>query len=823
MRCVPWKGCTARSVAYFRHMHRLPLFIVLVCLTMGGSYAQDDLRYGRDKFRQLDQELPTPNEQRTASGAPGHAYWQMKADYDIHVEVLEPTETGPDGLSKLVGRETITYHNQSPDHLSYLWLQLDQNIYEPNSDANTTRTGTINDSVSLGQVRKWLEPFDGGFKITAVTDQNGAKLAYTINKTMMRVDLPKPLAPGAVYSFKVNWWNWINDRERIGGRSGLEYFPEEDNHIYTIAQFYPRMCAYMDYSGWNHKQFLGSGEFTLDFGDYSLSITVPSDHIVSSTGVLQNESAVLNTQQRSRLAKARTAKAPVFIVTQEEAEKNERKTAAEKKALGKKTWTYKASNVRDVAFASSRKFIWDGMNQPVGSAAKGTALHNVLCMSFYPKEGNPLWEQYSTKVVAHTIKVYSKYTTEYIYPVAQSIHTRNIGMEYPMICFNGGRPEKDGTYSERTKYGMIGVIIHEVGHNFFPMIINSDERQWTWMDEGLNTYVQYLAEQEWDRDYPSWRGIPRNIVDYMKGDPSAAPGQVKARIEPIMTNSESITQFGNNAYGKPATALNILRETVMGRELFDHAFKVYCDRWKFKHPAPADFFRTMEDASGVDLDWYWRGWFYTTDHVDLALSNVKYKRMNPQDPVLAAEVARGEKAREVPDLSRMRNIESGAQFVVEQDSTTRDFYNSFDPLTPTDRQTAAYEKWKNALKPQDTALLTEDLHLYELSFANIGGLVMPVILEWEYADGTTEVERIPAEIWRTSDAVSKVFVKRKEVKAIVLDPYLETADCDLNNNSWPARMVPTRFDVFKERERGGRPNPMQLERDRRTSGELKGE
>jgi hypothetical protein len=475
------------------------------------SFAQDSPRYGRDKFRQLDQELPTPNEQRTASGAPGHAYWQMKADYDITVEI-------DDASQKLTGTETITYHNQSPDKLEYLWLQLDQNIFEPGSDANLIRTGTIGDSVSLKTLERWTQPFDGGFRITSVTDAAGAKLKYTINKTMMRIDLPKPLAPGAVYSFKVAWWFPINDRDKVGGRSGYEHFPEEDNYLYTIAQFYPRMCAYMDYSGWMHKQFLGQGEFTLDFGDYTLSITVPSDHIVGATGTLQNEGAVLTATQRERLAKARKADKPVMIVTPEEAVEAEKKPASAKASAGKKTWVYKAQNVRDVAFASSRKFIWDGMNQPVGK-------NNVLCMSFYPMEGNPLWEQYSTKVVAHTIKTYSKYTIDYTYPVAISVHTDRIGMEYPMICFNGGRPEKDGTYSERIKYGMIGVIIHEVGHNFFPMIINSDERQWTWMDEGLNTFVQYLTEQEWDKDYPSWRGKPRNIVDYMKGDPNAAPGQ----------------------------------------------------------------------------------------------------------------------------------------------------------------------------------------------------------------------------------------------------------------------------------------------------------
>ncbi|MBK7381882.1 MAG: M1 family metallopeptidase [Flavobacteriales bacterium] len=787
------------------HQRTLVAFGVLAVI---GVSAQDSPRYGRDKFRQLDQELPTPNEQRTASGAPGHAYWQMKADYDIKVEIDDPAASSGQ-TPKLTGTETITYHNQSPDKLDYLWLQLDGNIFEPNSDANTTRTGTIPDSVSIEQIGKWVKPFDGGFRITSVTDAAGAKLDHTINKTMMRIDLPKALAPGAVYSFKIGWWFPINDRMKVGGRSGYEYFEEEDNYLYTVAQFYPRMCAYMDYSGWMHKQFLGSGEFTLDFGDYSLSITVPSDHIVGATGVLQNESAVLSTEQRNRLAKARTADKPVMIVTPQEAAEVEKK-----KATGKKTWVFKAQNVRDVAFASSRKFIWDGQNQAVGK-------HNVLCMSFYPKEGNPLWEQYSTKVVAHTIKTYSKFTCDYIYPVAISVHTDRIGMEYPMICFNGGRPEKDGTYSERTKYGMIGVIIHEVGHNFFPMIINSDERQWTWMDEGLNTFVQYLTEQEWDHDYPSWRGKPRNIVDYMKGDPNAEPGKVKARIEPIMTNSESITQFGNNAYGKPCTALNILRETVMGRELFDHAFKTYAERWKFKHPTPADFFRTMEDASAVDLDWFWRGWFYTTDHVDIELANLRYKRMDPRDPMLAEKLKREDKAREVQDLSRERNM-TAVSTVVERDAATRDFYNSYDPLTATERDMKAFEKWKKALKPEELALLNEELHLYELQFKNIGGLVMPIILEWEYVDGTKEVERIPAEIWRISDDISKVFVKRKEVKSVTVDPFLETADCDLNNNSWPPRMVPTRFDVFKENQWRA-PNPMQIERNRLTGGEMKGQ
>lgn len=772
------------TASYFRRMPLKPLLLLPAFILALSLAAQDDLRYGRDKFRQLDQELPTPNEQRTASGAPGHAYWQQKADYDIAVTLDDATQ-------RLTGRETITYHNQSPDKLDYLWLQLDQNIYQPGSDANALRTGTIGDSLDLNDLRRMVEVFDGGFRITKVTDAAGKPLPYTINKTMLRIDLPRSLGPGQSTAFKVEWWYPINERAKVGGRSGYEHFAEDGNNLYTIAQFYPRMAVYADYQGWQHKQFLGAGEFTLTFGDFKVAITVPADHIVAGTGVLQNASTVLTAEQQARMARARSARTPVLIVTEEEARKAEKGAST-----ASKTWIFQAQNVRDFAFASSRKFIWDAMDQPVGG-------DHVLCMSFYPKEGNPLWSQYSTRVVAHTIKTYSEHSVAYPYPVAQSVHTDRIGMEYPMICFNGGRPEKDGTYSERTKYAMISVIIHEVGHNFFPMIINSDERQWTWMDEGLNTFLQYLTEQAWDRDYPSSRGPARKIVDYMKGD--------RSRQEPIMTNSESITQFGNNAYGKPAAALNILRETVMGRPLFDKAFKVYCERWKLKHPTPADFFRTMEDASAVDLDWFWRGWFYTTDHVDLAVTGMRSLRIAPLDQQAREKLKRADREREAVDISQERNRTDVPRTVVEQDPGAKDFYDRYDPLAITPQQAAAYERAMGELTPEEKALTDKDLYFYEVGFKNIGGLVMPLVIQWRYADGTTEMETIPAEIWRQFDEVTKVFVKGKEVAGITLDPLLETADTDLNNNSWPPVLVPTRFEVFKEKQRM-RVNPMQLER-----------
>ncbi len=633
--------------------------------------------------------------------------------------------------------------------------------------------------------------FEGGFHIESVTNESGQPMPHVINRTMMRVDLARPLEPGKSVSFKVQWWYNINDRNKVGGRSGYEYFPEEDNYLYTIAQFFPRMCVYNDIDGWQNKQFLGRGEFTLPFGDYEVKLTVPADHVVGATGVLQNAKSILTSAQRDRVEKAmNSTEDPVMIVTPEEALEAEKSRASDTKI-----WKFHAENVRDFAFCSSRKFIWDAMAVKFGD-------RTVLAMSYYPKEGNPLWEQYSTRVVAHTLKVYSKYTFDYPYPVAISVHTDRIGMEYPMICFNGGRPEPDGTYSERTKHGMISVIIHEVGHNYFPMIVNSDERQWTWMDEGLNSYLQYLAEQEWDRNYPSRRGPAPNIVDYMKGD--------KRNITPIMTNSESLLQFGNNAYGKPATALNILRETIVGRELFDYAFKQYAQRWMFKQPSPADLFRTLEDASGTDLDWFWRGWFYTTSHVDIALTDVKWVQLSTQNPEEEKPIA-ARRAEEGPRyIGDIRNRADIPETVVEADPSMRDFYNSYDPFAVSILDKMQYQAYTERLDEKEKAILGQNLNYYELSFENVGGLVMPIILEFTYSDGTKDVHRIPAEIWRYAQTViSKVFMTEKELVNITLDPFLETADVDRDNNYWPPRVVPSRFELYKRGEPSNFQNPMQ--------------
>ncbi len=766
------------------------LALSLLALATFALHAQN---VNTSKFRQLGQELPTPNVYRTASGAPGHEYYQQRADYDMSITLDDETQ-------RIYGEETITYTNNSPDELRYLWVQLDQNMRAQNSTTQQIKTGGIfnqrgaNAQTAFNQLKNnQFYDFDGGFKLAYVKTTSGANLPYTVNNTMMRVDLPTPLRQGQKFSFKIKWWFNINDRMDIGGRSGYEYFEEEDNYLYTIAQFFPRMAVYNDVEGWQNKQFLGQGEFTLPFGDYKVDITVPSDHIVASTGELMNASRILSSKQRARLAKAKKSyDDPVIIVTQEEAE------AAEKnKSTSTKTWTFEAENVRDFAFATSRKFIWDA--QAVDISGKTT-----MAMSYYPKEGNPLWEQYSTRVVAHTLKVYSKFTIDYPYHKAISVHTKWIGMEYPMICFNGGRPESDGTYSEGTKYGMIGVIIHEVGHNFFPMIINSDERQWTWMDEGLNTFVQYLTEQEWDHDYPSRRGPAAKIVPYMSGP--------KEQIVPIMTNSESILQFGNNAYGKPATALNILRETVMGRELFDYAFKEYSRRWAFKHPTPADLFRTMEDASGVDLDWFWRGWFYTTDHVDIAIKDVQWYQMSTKDPDVEKPFE-AEKDRQANDhVGRARN--EVIRTMVDEVPATRDFYNSYNPFEVSAADREAYDRYRAGLSKEEAALLDAGYHFYGVTFENQGGLLMPLVLRFTLEDGTEEVKRIPAEVWlKNEDEFTKWFNFTQPVVQITLDPFLEMADTDRSDNYWPAMQEPSKFDVYSRGatsrwQRNGRSNPM---------------
>lgn len=735
--------------------------VFLFVLTMS-AFAQQRSSW-QGKFEQLD-VLPTPNAYRTGSGAPGSQYWQQRADYVIDAEVDDKTQ-------ELKGRETITYYNQSPETLRFLWLQLDQNIFAPDNLTSKTQTGVVVDSLPAGLLNdiSGINPSDykGGYQIKSVKDASGNALKHTINHTMMRVNLPSPLKSGDKFVFSIDWSYKEYNRQIFDGRGGYEYFPEDGNYVYTFAQWFPRMCVFDDYEGWQNKQFYGRGEFALTFGNYKVRITVPSDHIVGATGWLQNPQEVLTKEQIARFEKAqKTFDKPVLIVNEKEARQKE-KSRSEKKS----TWEFHAENVRDFAFASSRKFIWDAMAVRVGDKTP-------LAQSLYPKEGNPLWERESTKAIKNTLEIYSERTIDYPYPTAYSVHAANHGMEYPMICFNYGRPDKEGKYSQQTLTGMINVIIHEVGHNFFPMIVNSDERQWSWMDEGLNTF---LDKETMRHRYPSLagtRGTPAGIVPFMRGD--------KTYMRPIMTMSDNIRQeeFGPNAYYKPAAALTILRETVMGPELFDAAFKEYAERWAFKHPKPADFFRTMEDASAVDLDWFWRGWFFTNDHVDVEVSDVKWFRLKNEvaDPENKnVKVAPGDLARGGGQKGKASDFSSGPE-ELSLVNTPQQLYGEFRS------------------KVDDNAI-RQKLHnknVYEITFANRGGLVTPLVIEWTYKDGSKEVEKIPAEVWRMNEQeVTKVFIKDKEVTNIVLDPNFELADVNMMNNTYP-RNAETRFDRFKK-------------------------
>lgn len=753
--------------------------------------AQSTSNHG-NKFEQLGNLLRSPNAYRAVDGAPGPNYWQQRADYEI--ECTLDTEK-----LRLDGKEKITYYNNSPNTLSYLWLQLDENQHAPHVDNqrfNSSSIQAVMDEGSIDRLEPWRNLDGYGNQIQSVIDDNGKPMKYTINQTMMRIDLAEDLNPGEEISFHIEWYyNIIN---RVGGpgssaRGGYEYFEDSDDYIFTITQWYPRMCVYSDFEGWQNKQFTGRGEFALIFGDFEVKMTVPDDYVVGSTGECLNYKDVLSEEHYNLYKKSEESDVPVEIVTLNEALKKEKK---KKRSENMQTWIYQADDVRDFAWTASRKFVWDAM------AVQNEDGKKIMCMSYYPKESYPIYNKYSTKVVAHTLETYSRFSIPYPYPVAISVEAAN-GMEYPMICFNPGRAEEDGTYSEAAKNRAILVIIHEVGHNYFPMIINSDERQWTWFDEGINTFMQYLTEATFDNNFDHGRGPAHLITDYMR--------LPKDQLEPIMTNSENIVRFGANAYAKPATALNILRETIMGRELFDFAFKEYCKRWAFKHPTPADFFRTMEDASGVDLDWFWRGWFYGIDAVDIALDTVVWYKVdlenNPEKRPYEYAVPY-EKPFE--DISKIRNRDEGIKFKVEEDESLQDFYTFYKPWEEGDSMKMSLTLYDETLTEEEKKQKYGDKNFYELHFSNVGGLVMPVIIEWTFDDGTKEVDRIPAEVWRKNeDTFKKVFIKTKEVKSIVIDPMKETADINEANNQWPIREMPSRFQVFKAHKQNKTENPMQ--------------
>jgi hypothetical protein len=712
---------------------------------------------------------------------------------------------------RLTATQDITYLNNSPDTLKYLWVQLDQNKFKEDSmSALTTTFGGIGNRgpatqsasadaparLSLGALRRqqFVEDTKLGYDLQKVTDARGKALDFVVVGTLMRIDLPKALAPGKSTEFTIDFAFNIVEEDAVSARAGYEHFPDDaregGNDIFLLAQWFPRLAAYTDYEAWTNKEFIGRGEFTLEFGNYDVSITVPADHIVSSTGELANPKDVLTRTQRNRLKEAETAKRPVFVVTADEALENEKEGTNKTK-----TWRFKADNVRDFAWASSRKFMWDAKGYQQG----GDVQDLVMAMSFYPKEGGDLWKKYSTESVIHTMEVYSRFSFDYPYPTAQSVNGPVGGMEYPMITFNGPRTElqDDGsrTYSLAEKRFLIGVVIHEIGHIYFPMIVNSDERQWTWMDEGLNSFLDGVAGREWDPTIP-WGVEPRDITGYMKSSTQV----------PIMTQSDSVLRLGPNAYTKPAAALNILRETIMGRELFDFAFKEYAQRWKYKRPTPADFFRTMEEASGVDLDWFWRGWFYSTDHVDISLDHVYKLRLDTEDPDIDFARQRKTEMEKPLSLTDERNKAEGIELWVDRNEDISDFYDDNDQFTVTNKDRNSYRSFLKSLDPWEKRVferaVKEDKNYYVLDFSNKGGLVMPIILELEFENGNKENMYIPAEIWRRSPkAVSKLIVTEKDqvLKSVTVDPRWETADVDVENNHYPRRIIPSRIEAYKSK------------------------
>lgn len=726
-----------------------------------------------NRFRQLYEEFSTPNMFRTASGAPGPAYYQQQADYVMEIALDDKNQ-------KLTGEETITYTNNSPDTLEFLWMQLDQNVRAKDSKSPLIDGESLNPANRPeGFAKSYMEqPFEGGFNVTAVTDDKNKAIPYVINQTMMRVNIAEPLAPGKSVTFKVKWWYNINNYLVDRGRSGYEHFDKDGNNVYVIAQFYPRMCVYNDVEGWQNIQFWGRGEFALPFGNFDVKITAPADHVLDGTGVLENRKKIFSSEEYKRWEQASESfDKPVVVITQDEA------TAKESSFSNRtKTWHFVADNVRDFGFASSRKFIYDAMAVNINGK-------KVMAISMYPKEGNPLWGEFSTKAVANTLESYSKYTFDYPYPKAISVHAKQQGMEYPMICWNYGRPDEDGSYSDRVKYGMISVVTHEVGHNFFPMIVNSDERQWTWMDEGLNSFMQYLAEDNFQKKYlpeinkyPSRRGPAENIIPYMSGD--------QDHISPIMSNSENIYQFGNNAYSKPATALSILRDAVMGPELFDYAFMTYAKRWKFKHPTPEDFFRTMEDASAMDLDWYWRGWFYSTDYVDMGVTDVKkfYVSSEPTKEVKKLAEERGMQLSDLPPLVYL--VEEGSE----------DYKEALKGKSALESSSSLNEFVMDNFTPEERAKLKTPKFFYEITFEKPGGIPMPLIVEYTYTDGSTEMVKYPAQIWRRNDTeVKKVIASDKELTGVKVDPKAQTADIETANNAWPREVFESDFDKFKNK------------------------
>ena len=660
-------------------------------------------RTNQSMFRVLDQ-WPAPNETRAANGKPGPKYWQQRVDYVIRVGLDTTTHA-------VTGSERVTYRNNSPDALGYVWFQLDQNIDNPDVSPAMIGAPALQKNITPAAAAFINATLDTrGYTISRVqlVSKTGQKTdaAYVMQGTQMKVPLASPIPSGGSQDIEIDWSYVMPEsfasRNGRGAREKLA-----DGWAYLAAQWFPRAAVYDDVVGWQNDQFFGQGEFYLNFGNYDVSITVPHNHIVQSTGVLQNPVDVLTTTQRERLARAMTSENQVYIITKDEANTPATRPAGS----GPMTWRFKAENVRDFAWASSAGFIWDAAGFRYTPTSKPIEMH-----SLYPREALGVWDSLSTRAIAQTMRTYGRLSFEYPYPKASNIHGIVGGMEYPMIAFCGARPPQnaDAATLKRVGYGLVSVTIHEVGHNWFPMIVASDERKWTWMDEGLNSYLEGMASMEFDATWPRARLplIAANIVPYMRNTDQV----------PLMTESDLIHRgFGPNGYTKPASGLYILREQVLGPQLFDAAFREYSQAWMFKHPQPADFFRSMMQASGDNLNWFWRGWFYTTHANDQGVGTVETQSADSM-----GMSARGR------------------------------YYN-------------------------------------RITLENKGGLVMPVVMEFTFTDGSKERVRLPVSIWRTNEKAFRYGrFSQKELQSIELDPDNALADINRDNNKWarPAAVIP---------------------------------
>lgn len=525
-----------------------------------------ELRRDVTIFSPLD--LPTPNRLRTASGAPGPDYWQQKVDYRIDVQL--------DPATRLVtGRERVTYHNNSPEALDLLWVHLEQNILKKDSIGSATDTlstmggpSEASDGVMLGNVTS-----------------GGAPLTFQVFDTLMRIDLPAPIAPGSTFEFDVAWSFRVPTQ--VFRRYGT--MEVEKGTIWELAQWFPAVAVYDDVHGWNTLPYLGTGEFYTNFGDYDLAITVPRDHLVVATGVLQNEEQVFTPTQRERLALAKVSPDTVIVRGADEVGD----PASRPPGDGPLVWRFRAENVRTVAWASSEAFVLDA-----------ASLGSTLIQSAYSEDSLPVWGK-STQMLRKAIDGYNRRWFPYPYPVATNVGGIEGGMEYPMIVFCSGQ-------NRRSEGGLYGVTTHEIGHNWFPMLVNTDERRHAWMDEGFNTFINKYSTQDWfPKQHP-----PK---------PSTFAAMLKAPGVPIVTQADRLNglQLGLLQYEKTGVGLYILRECILGHERFDFAFRTYIRRWAFKSPQPADFFRTMENAAGMDLAWFWRGWFLEDALFDQAVDTVQ--------------------------------------------------------------------------------------------------------------------------------------------------------------------------------------------------------